>query len=114
MHDLSQSIAHLLNTTNDELKSVVEVSKENLPQLYNTLVKEHVSYVIFSSVAFTMIFLAVTSFLLLLASFNTNKKFTNVALVVTISSIVVLVFCFYAKGIYAPNYSFLVDALRHK
>lgn len=118
MNDVLQSIAHLLNTSTDEVKSIVDVSKENLPKLYTTLVREQVLYDTFTNLTRIMIFFALLSFLSLiiitLPIYESDELFIQRLVrgtVVMMTCVIAAVVCIAIRVVLSPNYSFLLELL---
>lgn len=121
MNDVLQSIAHLLNTTTDELKSIVDVSKENLPQMYSTLVKENMQYNLLTQLAGVMMFFSMISFLnFMYASLiaHSSKEVGSRRVIWAFS--VMLLFglameaCYAIRGVISPNYTFMLEMLNRR
>lgn len=118
MNDVLQSIAHLLNTSTDEVKSIVDVSKENLPKLYATLVREHALYDTFTNLTRIMIFFALMTFLSLiiitLPIYESDEIFIQRLVrgaVVMMICVIAAVVCISIRVVLSPNYSFLLELL---
>lgn len=118
MDNLLKAIAHMLNTTTDEVKSVVDMSKENLPKLYATLVKEHAIFDVFNYLVAMMGFFIIISFLYVgWSSTSSNlsgksrRRHLSFSIAALILSVVAIGVCAMFRSVCAPNYVFLLDML---
>lgn len=104
---------NILNETTNEVKSLLDLTKDNLPSLYQTLVKEHVWYSTLENLSFFFLFVAALFTFLIIWYDHVKKpnKWWIIIASVTFVFWVLSITCFITKNLVAPNYSFLLQIL---
>lgn len=77
LNKLLESLANIINTSVTELQSILHITKDNLPEIYQKLAFEHALWSVFDGFKFLTICLTVAAALLILDFFVTldvNKK----------------------------------------